>query len=117
MVFSSKPLPLSAPYTSHHVNQDNYYIAFIVLSKALEAYVPQIYILNLVLNYFYLKLLVMCFLLSLRNQSQCSKWSTHSHSCIWFRYNIYDCRCVLVGVQGYRVCCVERRLSDPGERI
>jgi hypothetical protein len=75
MVFSSKPLPLSAPsYISPHANQGNYYIAFIILSKALEPYVPQVHILNLILNYFYLGLLIMCFLLSLGNRPQGSKW-------------------------------------------
>jgi hypothetical protein len=36
---------------------------------------------------------------------------------IWFRHNIYDCGCVLVGVQWYRECCAERRTSDSGERF
>ncbi|KAG2124618.1 glycosyltransferase family 2 protein [Suillus clintonianus] len=52
----------------------NYYIAFIILSQALESYVPQIHILNLLLNYFYLGLLIMCFLLSLGNRPQGAKW-------------------------------------------
>ncbi|KIM52757.1 glycosyltransferase family 2 protein [Scleroderma citrinum Foug A] len=52
----------------------NYYIAFIILSNALESYVPSLHILNLVLNYFYLGLLIMCFLLSLGNRPQGSKW-------------------------------------------
>ncbi|KAG1739396.1 glycosyltransferase family 2 protein [Suillus paluster] len=52
----------------------NYYIAFIILSQALESYVPQIHILNLILNYFYLGLLIMCFLLSLGNRPQGAKW-------------------------------------------
>lgn len=38
----------------------NYYIAFIILTQALESYVPQIRILNIILNYFYLGLLIMC---------------------------------------------------------
>ncbi|KAG1844434.1 chitin synthase [Suillus tomentosus] len=52
----------------------NYYIAFIILTQALESYVPQIRILNIILNYFYLGLLIMCFLLSLGNRPQGSKW-------------------------------------------
>ncbi|KAI6159686.1 glycosyltransferase family 2 protein [Pisolithus thermaeus] len=52
----------------------NYYIAFIILSDALESYVPKLHILNLILNYFYLGLLIMCFLLSLGNRPQGSKW-------------------------------------------
>ncbi|KAG1810957.1 glycosyltransferase family 2 protein [Suillus subaureus] len=52
----------------------NYYIAFIILSQALESYVPQIHVLNIILNYFYLGLLIMCFLLSLGNRPQGAKW-------------------------------------------
>lgn len=52
----------------------NYYIAFVILSNALESYVPSLHIPNLVLNYFYLGLLIMCFLLSLGNRPQGSKW-------------------------------------------
>ncbi|KAG1735652.1 glycosyltransferase family 2 protein [Suillus occidentalis] len=52
----------------------NYYIAFIILSQALESYIPQIHIVNILLNYFYLGLLIMCFLLSLGNRPQGSKW-------------------------------------------
>lgn len=52
----------------------NYYIAFIILSQALESYVPQIHVVNIILNYFYLGLLIMCFLLSLGNRPQGSKW-------------------------------------------
>jgi chitin synthase len=52
----------------------NYYIAFIILSQALESYIPQIHVLNIILNYFYLGLLIMCFLLSLGNRPQGSKW-------------------------------------------
>ncbi|KAI6101914.1 glycosyltransferase family 2 protein [Pisolithus sp. B1] len=52
----------------------NYYIAFIILSDALESYVPKLHILNLILNYFYLGLLIMCFLLSPGDRPQGSKW-------------------------------------------
>ncbi|KAI0073004.1 glycosyltransferase family 2 protein [Panus rudis PR-1116 ss-1] len=56
----------------------NYYIAFVILSESMED--PSfhlgkgIHILNLILNYFYLGLLVMCFLLSLGNRPQGAKW-------------------------------------------
>ncbi|KAH7885075.1 glycosyltransferase family 2 protein [Phlebopus sp. FC_14] len=52
----------------------NYYIAFVILSNSLEAFVPSLHIPNLILNYFYLGLLIMCFLLSLGNRPQGSKW-------------------------------------------
>jgi chitin synthase len=55
----------------------NYYIAFIILSNALEAgefKLKGIHIANLILEYFYLGLLIMCFLLSLGNRPQGSKW-------------------------------------------
>ena len=47
---------------------------FIILSNALESYVLSLHIPNLVLNYFHLGLLIMCFSLSLGNQPQGSKW-------------------------------------------
>ncbi|TDL18313.1 glycosyltransferase family 2 protein [Rickenella mellea] len=55
----------------------NYYIAFVILSDSLED--PTFHfgaakIVNYILNYFYLGLLVMCFLLSLGNRPQGSKW-------------------------------------------
>ena len=59
------------------IKKANYYIAFIILSEALEDpsfNLPWIHILNSVLNYFYVGLLVMCFLLSLGNRPQGSKW-------------------------------------------
>ncbi|KAI6125833.1 glycosyltransferase family 2 protein [Pisolithus croceorrhizus] len=52
----------------------NYYIAFVILSDALESYVPKLHVLNLILNYFYLGLLIMCFLLSPGDRPQGSKW-------------------------------------------
>ncbi|KAF9234706.1 glycosyltransferase family 2 protein [Melanogaster broomeanus] len=52
----------------------NYYIAFTILTTALEAYVSGLHILNNILNYFYLGLLIMCFLLSMGNRPQGSKW-------------------------------------------
>ena len=55
----------------------NYYIAFVILSEALEDPsfgLPWIHILNSILNYFYIGLLLMCFILSLGNRPQGSKW-------------------------------------------
>jgi len=77
LIFSWFALVSSLLFLCHdvsHANQGNYYIAFIILSKALEGYVPKISILNMILNYFYLGLLIMCFLLSLGNRPQGSKW-------------------------------------------
>jgi chitin synthase len=56
----------------------NYYIAFTILSDSLEDpdfHLKGINIVNVILNYFYLGLLVMCFLLSLGNRPQGSKWA------------------------------------------
>jgi chitin synthase len=55
--------------------QGNYYIAFVILTSALEGYVSSLHYLNLVLNYFYLGLLITCFLLSLGNRPQGAKWA------------------------------------------
>ncbi|KAF9034366.1 glycosyltransferase family 2 protein [Panaeolus papilionaceus] len=55
----------------------NYYIAFSILSTAMEDPsfgLKGIKIANVVLNYFYLGLLVSCFILSLGNRPQGSKW-------------------------------------------
>jgi chitin synthase len=55
----------------------NYYIAFIILSEALEDpsfNLTGINIVNTILNYFYVGLLLMCFILSLGNRPQGSKW-------------------------------------------
>ena len=57
--------------------QGNFYIAFIILSDSMEdpsfKLVPAIHIVNVILEYFYLGLLVMCFILSLGNRPQGSK--------------------------------------------
>ena len=37
-------------------------------------HLPGIHIVNIILNYFYLGLLIMCFILSLGNRPQGSKW-------------------------------------------
>ncbi|KAG5642981.1 Chitin synthase 4 [Asterophora parasitica] len=55
----------------------NYYIAFSILTDAMEDpifNIKGIHIINLILNYFYLGLLIMCFILSLGNRPQGSKW-------------------------------------------
>jgi len=55
----------------------NYYISFIILSESLEDpsfNLKGIHIANIILEYFYLGLLVMCFLLALGNRPQGSKW-------------------------------------------
>lgn len=54
-------------------SKGNYYIAFTILSEAMESLnVP--HAVNVVLNYLYLGLLVLCFILSLGNRPQGSKW-------------------------------------------
>jgi chitin synthase len=55
--------------------QGNYYIAFVILTNALEDYISSVHYVNLVLNYFYLGLLITCFLLSLGNRPQGAKWA------------------------------------------
>jgi len=55
----------------------NYYIAFAILSESMEDKsfnLKGIATVNLILNYFYLGLLMMCFILSLGNRPQGSKW-------------------------------------------
>ncbi|KIM21150.1 glycosyltransferase family 2 protein [Serendipita vermifera MAFF 305830] len=55
----------------------NFYIAFAILSSALEDpsfNIPAIKIVNIILNYIYLGLVVMSYLLSLGNRPQGSKW-------------------------------------------
>ncbi|KAG6826954.1 Chitin synthase 4 [Tricholoma furcatifolium] len=55
----------------------NYYIAFSILTTAMEDptfHITGIKIVNVILNYFYVGLLIMCFILSLGNRPQGSKW-------------------------------------------
>ncbi|RDB15269.1 Chitin synthase 4 [Hypsizygus marmoreus] len=55
----------------------NYYIAFSILTDAMEDETFKlhgIHIVNIILNYFYLGLIIMCFILSLGNRPQGSKW-------------------------------------------
>ncbi len=62
--------------------QANYYIAFAILSSALETLLSPdpdhpnkiIMIFNAIINYFYLGLLITCFILALGNRPQGSKW-------------------------------------------
>lgn len=57
--------------------QANFYISFIILSDALEDDsfgLKGINIANVILEYFYLGLLITCFILSLGNRPQGSKW-------------------------------------------
>jgi chitin synthase len=56
--------------------QGNYYIAFTILSDALEDSsfnLKGINVLNVILEYFYVGLLLMCFILALGNRPQGSK--------------------------------------------
>lgn len=58
--------------------QGNYFIAFTVLSNALEdpSYnLKGIHVVNIILEYFYVGLLLMCFILALGNRPQGSKWA------------------------------------------
>jgi chitin synthase len=57
--------------------QGNYYVSFIILTDALEdksLNLGRIDIVNTILHYFYLVLVVMCFLLALGNRPQGSKF-------------------------------------------
>jgi len=68
---------LSAIVTNESYSQGNYYIAFIVLTNAMEDPTfnfKGIHIANLILEYFYVGLVLMCFILALGNRPQGSKW-------------------------------------------
>jgi hypothetical protein len=57
--------------------QANYYIAFAILATAMEdpAFgLKGINVFNVIINYLYVGLLVMCFILSLGNRPQGAKW-------------------------------------------
>lgn len=63
--------------TNESCSQGNYYIAFIVLTNAMEDPTfgfKGIHIANLILEYFYVGLVLMCFILALGNRPQGSKW-------------------------------------------
>ena len=69
---------LLAAVTDKCYSQGNYYIAFIVLTNAMED--PSfnfkgIHIANVILEYFYVGLVLMCFILALGNRPQGSKWA------------------------------------------
>jgi uncharacterized membrane protein len=56
--------------------QGNYFIAFVILSNSMEDptfNLKGIHIVNVILQYFYLGLLIMCFILALGNRPQGSK--------------------------------------------
>jgi cellulose synthase/poly-beta-1,6-N-acetylglucosamine synthase-like glycosyltransferase len=48
----------------------NFYIAFIILSLSMETLLHQMHIPNIIMQYVYLGLLIMCFLLALGNRPQ-----------------------------------------------
>ena len=63
--------------TNEPYSQGNYYIAFIVLTNAMEDPTfnfKGIHIANLILEYIYVGLVLMCFILALGNRPQGSKW-------------------------------------------
>ena len=69
---------LSIFVTNGYYSQGNYYIAFRVLTNAMEDPsfgLKGIHIANLILEYFYIGLLIMCFILALGNRPQGSKWA------------------------------------------
>ena len=80
MVRSRKCFPpfVRAHFDPHRL-QGNFYIFFVILTDSLEdsslGFGSGIKILNIVLNYVYLGLLIMCFLLSLGNRPQGSKFA------------------------------------------
>lgn len=56
--------------------QGNYFIAFVILSDSMEDpsfHINGIHVVNVILQYFYLGLLIMCFILALGNRPQGSK--------------------------------------------
>ena len=52
----------------------NFYIIFVILTGSLEDVFSFAKYINIVLNYCYLALLIICFLLALGNRPQGSKW-------------------------------------------
>ena len=111
--------------------QGNYYIAFVILTTALEDYISQLHYLNLVLNYFYLGLLITCFLLSLGNRPQGAKWAytlafvgfglitiymtvcLHTLSC-WIRADFVIDLSIPSRLEGHRGRCQVRGSCHPG---
>ena len=73
--FSPQP---PAVITDESYSQGNYYIAFIVLTNAMED--PSfgfkgIHVANVILEYFYVGMVLTCFILALGNRPQGSKWT------------------------------------------
>lgn len=69
---------LPATVTDEFYSQGNFYIAFIVLTNAMEDTsfgFKGIHIANVILEYFYVGLVMMCFILALGNRPQGSKWA------------------------------------------
>jgi hypothetical protein len=73
---------MSAPSVGFHsylrTIQGNFFIAFTVLTNALEdtSYnLKNIHVANVILEYFYVGLVLMCFILALGNRPQGSKWA------------------------------------------
>ena len=57
--------------------QGNYFISFTILSESLEDtsfHLNGIHVVNVILEYFYLGLLVLCYILALGNRPQGAKW-------------------------------------------
>ena len=81
------------------IAQANYYIAFAILSESMEDpsfNLKGIAIVNTILNYSYLGLLAMCFILSLGNRPQGSKWG-YTAAMIGFSFiTIYMTVCVVL---------------------
>ena len=107
-------------YLGHsYFRQVNYYIAFVILSNAMEdpdfGIQNGIHIVNIILNYFYLGLLILCFLLALGNRPQGSKWG-YTSAIIGFGFITiymtvsslsYSQSCL---INGMIVCCILPRL-------
>jgi hypothetical protein len=91
MVFSSKPLPLSVPYTSHLMRIRTTATSSLSFSEKRSSF------------------------LNPRQPAERTKMGLYPRvHWIWFHHN---CRCVLVDIQGCRECCAERRTSDPCRRF
>jgi chitin synthase len=74
LVISFPPL---SPTTDTSDSQANFYIAFSILATAMESEafgLKGINIFNVIINYIYVGLLIMCFILSLGNRPQGAKW-------------------------------------------
>ncbi|KAF8440969.1 hypothetical protein L210DRAFT_3479389 [Boletus edulis BED1] len=79
------------------------HIAFIVLTHALEDYISSLHYLNLVLNYFYLGLLISRFILSLGNRRQVGVYPGFHWVCS--NHDIHDDFGIPSCLQGCRERC------------